>query len=58
MKKIKKIFITSGAGFIGSHLAEIIFKEFYNSKIYIIDKLTYAGNTKFLIPFPKPRIVL
>jgi UDP-glucose 4,6-dehydratase len=47
-KKIKKIFISGGAGFIGSHVAELFFKEFYNSKIYIIDKLTYAGNKKFL----------
>jgi dTDP-glucose 4,6-dehydratase len=47
-KKIKRIFISGGAGFIGSHLTEIFFEEFYNSKIYIIDKLTYAGNKKFL----------
>ena len=43
-----KFFITGGAGFIGSHICEEVFKSFKNSKIIIFDKLTYAGNKKYL----------
>ena len=43
-----KFFITGGAGFIGSHICEKIFNIFPNSKIVILDKLTYAANKKFL----------
>lgn len=46
--KFNKIFITGGAGFIGSHVSEIFFKSFPKSKVIILDKLTYAGNKKFL----------
>ena len=45
---IKKIFITGGAGFIGSHICEEVYKKFPKSKIIIFDKLTYAGNKKYL----------
>ena len=45
---MKKIFITGGAGFIGSHIAEEIFNTFKKSKIIIFDKLTYAGNKKYI----------
>jgi len=44
----KKILITGGAGFIGSHLSEKIFFTFKNCKIHIIDKLNYAGNKSFI----------
>ena len=45
---MKKIFITGGAGFIGSHVCEEIFNTFKKSKIIIFDKLTYAGNKHYL----------
>jgi len=45
---IKKIFITGGAGFIGSHICEEVYKKFPKSKIIIFDKLTYAGNLENL----------
>jgi dTDP-glucose 4,6-dehydratase len=45
---MKKIFITGGAGFIGSHISEEILKTFKKSKIIIFDKLTYAGNKKYI----------
>jgi dTDP-glucose 4,6-dehydratase len=44
----RKIIITGGAGFIGSHICEEIFNKFPKSRITIIDKLTYAGNKKYL----------
>ena len=43
-----KFFITGGSGFIGSHLTEAIFNEFPNSKIIILDKVTYAADKKYL----------
>lgn len=40
--------ISGGAGFVGSHVCDFIFKNFKNSKIIIIDKLTYAGSKRNL----------
>lgn len=54
---MSKFFITGGAGFIGSHLAENIFQNFPKSKIVIFDKLTYAANKKFLKKiYPSKRV--
>ena len=54
--KLKKIFITGGAGFIGSHVAESFFKNFPKCNIIILDKLTYAGNRSCLLyTSPSPR---
>ena len=47
-KKFKKIFITGGAGFIGSHVCEVFFNHFKDCNFVILDKLTYAGNKSFL----------
>ena len=46
--QIRKIFITGGAGVIGSHICEEIYKKFPKSKIIIFDKLTYAGKRKYI----------
>ncbi len=43
-----KIFISGGAGFVGSHLCEKINKKYKKSAIFILDKLTYAGNKNFI----------
>ena len=43
-----KIFISGGAGFVGSHLCEKINKNYKKSSIIILDKLTYAGNKNFI----------
>ena len=43
-----KIFVTGGAGFIGSHICEELYKKIPSSKLVILDKITYAANLKFI----------
>lgn len=40
----KNILITGGAGFIGSHVVEHLATNYTNSRLIILDKLTYAGS--------------
>ncbi|MCK4638240.1 MAG: GDP-mannose 4,6-dehydratase, partial [Bacteroidales bacterium] len=41
---MKKILITGGAGFIGSHVIRLFVNKYPQYKIYNLDNLTYAGN--------------
>ncbi len=40
----KRILITGGAGFIGSHVVRLFVNKYPNYQIVNLDKLTYAGN--------------
>ena len=44
----KTIFITGGAGFIGSHVVRLFVNKYPEYNIVNIDKLTYAGNLENL----------
>jgi len=44
----KKILITGGAGFIGSHVTRLFVNKYPDYKIYNLDSLTYAGNLENL----------
>ena len=41
---MKKILITGGAGFIGSHLVRLLVHKYPDMLIVNLDNLTYAGN--------------
>ena len=57
MKKIKKIVITGGCGFIGSHLSEFYFDKYKNTQIIIYDKMTYAAHKLNIVKILKSKRV-
>ncbi|MDO8564311.1 MAG: dTDP-glucose 4,6-dehydratase [Nanoarchaeota archaeon] len=45
-----KVIVTGGAGFIGSNFMHYMIDKYQNYDFIVIDKLTYAGNIKNLMP--------
>lgn len=45
---MKKILITGGAGFIGSHVVRLFVNKYKDYLVYNLDALTYAGNLENL----------
>lgn len=46
MNKFKRVLVTGGFGFIGSHFIDLLKRE-YNMEIILVDKLTYATKYNF-----------
>lgn len=44
MRKYNSILVTGGAGFIGSHLVQLLVEKYPETHIINVDDLTYAGN--------------
>ncbi|KAJ3300428.1 hypothetical protein HK104_000486 [Borealophlyctis nickersoniae] len=49
-EQIRNIFVTGGAGFIGSHFVRKILSQYSQYNVYVFDKLDYSASIKNLQP--------
>lgn len=47
---MKTIFVTGGAGFIGSSFVNYIFRKYPDYRLMVLDALTYAGDIENILP--------
>lgn len=47
---MRKILITGGAGFIGSHFVESLVKAYPDHRVFVLDKMTYAADIEYIAP--------
>ena len=52
---MKRVLITGGAGFIGSHFIKFALRQHPDWQIVNLDKLSYAGNLDNLTDLPNPK---
>jgi len=56
---MNKIVVTGGAGFIGSHIVEMLLAKYPQAQIVILDRMTYATNIRSILHLASnPRVNL
>lgn len=46
---MRKILITGGAGFIGSHITEQVCRDYPDAQVVVLDKMTYAADIHYIL---------
>ena len=54
---MRKILITGGAGFIGSHITEDICQSYPEARVIVLDRMTYAADVSYVMPLIEGRRV-